>query len=390
MNFFSFAVFSWMCLPLCAAMVPSSFPSGHAVPPIEQTAARSVACEGEMARLARVFEKARAGNEVRLLVIGGSITEGARASKQSFRWGETLAADFQKEFPRAKVLFKNVAIGATGSAIGAFRVSRDVTPFKPDLVGVEFSVNDSDVPLSGETMEGLLRQILSAPEQPAVVMLGMMNQSGGNAQQVHLPVARHYGVPYVSYRDALLPDMKAGKFVWSDISPDTIHPNDIGHAYAAALVGACLFGHRQAKLEPVKPLPKPLYGTTFDRGSLIPAADWQMIENRGFTPAKEGQWGMGLQGAKVGDRIAFDVEAPTVALLWRRGKLPFGKARVMVDGKVACTLDGFADQWWWHTPFQLLVRDQPGIHHVVVECIGGRNSRSEGDGFRVCAILTSK
>lgn len=377
------------CFVAACLCFGASAPAGT-LPPVEKTAARSIAYAGDTARLARVFAKARSGGDVRILVIGGSITEGARASTAERRWGETVSADFQKRFPQAKVLFKNVAIGATGSAIGTFRAARDIAPFKPDLVGVEFSVNDSDNRFSGETMEGLLRQILSAPEQPAVFMLGMMGQTGGNAQSAHLPVARHYGVPYISYRDALLPDMKAGAFVWTDISPDTIHPNDIGHAYAAALVTSYLFANLDAKSEPLKPLPAPLYGSTFEKGTLTQTVDWKLVENVGFTPAKENRWGMGLQGAKKGDRLVFDVDAATVAILWRRGKLPFGKARVTVDGREVCTLDGFADQWWWHTPFQLLVRDQPGVHRVVVECIGGRNPASEGDGFRVCAILTSR
>lgn len=93
-----------------------------------------------------------------------------------------------------------------------------------------------------ESYEGIVRQLLKAQEGIAVILLGMVSKSGASAQEWHGKVAAHYGVPFVSYRDALYPFVKDGSISWSDISPDSVHPNDIGHAYAAALLSWTLDG----------------------------------------------------------------------------------------------------------------------------------------------------
>jgi lysophospholipase L1-like esterase len=55
----------------------------------------------------------------------------------------------------------NAGIGDTDSQYGALRVQRDVLSYNPDLVVVEFAVNDNAGALgqllNGDTYEGLVR-----------------------------------------------------------------------------------------------------------------------------------------------------------------------------------------------------------------------------------------
>ena len=76
--------------------------------------------------------------------------------------------------------FINAGIGATGSLIGVHRAQRDVLDFSPDIVFVEFAVNDSNLPEDHKAYESLLRRILSAPKKPALILLFSSWKDGSN------------------------------------------------------------------------------------------------------------------------------------------------------------------------------------------------------------------
>lgn len=374
--------------------LPEKFASGTATPALDAISPRSVLNRGDMARFDRVWQRLARGERIRVVTIGGSITGGACASKAEFRWGDRMAAGWRRAFPNATVEYVNCGIGATGTELAAFYLSRDVLSKKPDVVGIEFSVNDSNSRGCAESMEGVVRQLLSAPGEIAVFMLGMMNQAGGNAQEWHGKVARRYGVPYVSYRDALGPEMKAGRLAWTDVSPDTIHPNDVGHAYAAALVNSFFaaehsaFAAAKRAPSPIPALPPPCFSDDFSRCGIFRPAEVKVLENVGFSPCHEQVWGEGLACSNANSRLVFEVEGATVGFIYRIGRKPYGIARVKVDGAVAIDrLDGFRDQWWWYTPSRFVVRGRPGRHVVEIETLGEKNPASAGYGFQLCSIL---
>jgi hypothetical protein len=104
--------------------------------------------------LPNFFYKISRGDSLRVAYMGGSITaqDGWRAL--SLKW-------FNQRFPKAGFSEINAAVGGTGSDFGVFRLNDHVLKFKPDLVFVEFAVNDSDTPAEKITrsMEGIVRQI---------------------------------------------------------------------------------------------------------------------------------------------------------------------------------------------------------------------------------------
>ena len=119
----------------------------------------------ERGSLPHVFAKLKAGKPVTIAYFGGSITAGAGASdgeKTSYR--ALVGQWFTTTFPQASVTNVNAAIGGTGSDLGAFRLKRDVLGHHPDLVFVEYAVNDNGTPdiMVDRAMEGIVRQIRRA------------------------------------------------------------------------------------------------------------------------------------------------------------------------------------------------------------------------------------
>ncbi len=354
---------------------------------------RSLVSAGDTARLQRVLLKARRGETVRLGVIGGSITQGAGASRPEKRYGDLVAAWWRQTFPKAKIEYVNAGIGATGSDYGALRAQRDLLSHHPDFVIVEFAVNDPDNDTAAETLEGLVRQILGEPNSPAVILLFTMRQDGGNAQKAHARVGRHYDLPMVSYRDALWPEIAQGRMKWSDVAADVVHPNDRGHAYCARFViqliekvlGEVAVG---TPLPPIKPLPAPLYSDLFEHVTLLEADALMPVANQGWTCDATQPSNKCWKTDQPGSAIEFDIEGKVILLMDWQIRGPMGQARVQVDDLPPVVREAWFDQTWGgYRMTSILARDlKPGLHRVKIQLLFERNPQSTGHEFRLLGL----
>ncbi len=359
----------------------------EAAPLVPEAYARSLVSAGDTARLQRVLAKAREGKPIVVGVIGGSITQGAKASKPELKYGALVAQWWRTNFPQSKVEFVNAGIGATGSNYGALRVGRDLLAKNPDFIVVEYAVNDGNVKESAETLEGLIRQILKAPNQPAVVMLFTMNKSGGNAQEWHSKVGAHYGIPMVSFRDALWPEIQAGKLKWEDVEADEVHPNDRGHAYAAEFVTRFIDSvvKKPGAKSEVAALPIPLFSDKFEFTKLLEAGDLKPVANKGWAyDEKNKAW----QSETPGSVIEFEIEGTLIYDMCWRIKGPMGRAKISVDDKAPQTREAWFNQTWGgYRVTSELARDlAPGKHRVKVELLAEKNAESTGTQFRILGL----
>jgi len=350
---------------------------------------RSLASHGDVARLQRALAKARRGESVTIGVIGGSITQGAAASQPEKRYGNLVAEWWKRSFPKAKVEFVNAGIGATGSDYGALRAQRDLLSHRPDLVIVEYAVNDPDTELAAETLEGLVRQILKQPNEPAALLLFMMNQSGGNAQNSHSRIGRHYHLPMISMRDALWPEIEQGRMKWSDVEADAVHPNDRGHDYCARFVIHLLEEvSKQAAPQEISPLPSPLISDLFEHVALMEADALQPSKNVGWVLEAKSSSGKCWKAEQPGNTIEFEVIGKALLVMDWHLRGPMGQARVQVDDLPPVVREGWFDQTWGgYRMTSLLARDlKPGKHRVKLELISEKNPQSTGHEFQLLGL----
>ncbi|NPV48275.1 MAG: SGNH/GDSL hydrolase family protein [Armatimonadetes bacterium] len=355
--------------------------------------ARSLVSQGDTARVQRVLAKGRRGEPVTIGVIGGSITQGASASSPENTYGSRIAQWWRRMFPNSEVTFVNAGIGATGSNYGALRAQRDLLSKSPDLVVVEYAVNDPNTEQAAETYEGLLRQILKQPQQPAIVLIFTMAQGGGNAQEWQSKVGAHYGLPMVSFRDALWPEIEAGSMQWEDVEADTVHPNDRGHAYMALFI-TTLLGRVLAEMGPDEelpapgPVPEPLLSDLFERVALYEARDLVPLRNEGWTLDDSNVWTAAWVANQPGSTIEFELEGQVIVFMEYHVRGPMGIAAVQVDELPPVTVDAWFDQTWggFRLTRELARGLTPGKHRVRVEVLAERNAQSEGHEFRIMGI----
>lgn len=119
-----------------------------------------------------------------VVFIGGSLTsgdidyEGTELTDWNMKWPNTVLRFLAGLFPSRKISAYNAGVGGTGSQYGALRFQRDVLAHNPDLVFIEFSVNDCPPKADLERehvlhrqmyMESMIRQCMEAPKVPVII-----------------------------------------------------------------------------------------------------------------------------------------------------------------------------------------------------------------------------
>lgn len=324
-----------------------------------------------MTRLKNLMKRAANGESLVIGFLGGSITQGSLSSTPKTCYAYLVYEWWKKSFPNAAFSFVNGGIGGTTSHYGGARAWKDVLCYRPDIVTVDFSVNDDANEFFEETYEGTLRRLLAAPSAPAVVVLNnVFYDTGKNAQDYHNRIADHYGIPHVSIKDTVYPDVESGKIVRADITPDNLHPNDKGHRLVAdeicklldsikaemeeeTIAGENIEG-KSTKTEASVLLPAPLTENAYEHSRLIQIQDNEAIldgflvdpiEKKGILDIFKNGW----TAAHTNDKISFEIECSCLAVQYRKSvQQPVPKAKAVIDGDEAhaVILDGnFTEDW---------------------------------------------
>lgn len=132
---------------------------------------RIVVNRGNQKRLKNVMLRAGRGESVTIGYLGGSITMGSVATVPEKCYAFLSCQWWREHFPQTRVEYYNAGIGATTSQFGVARVDDDLLYARPDVVFIEFSVNDDNDEHFKETYEGLVRHVYTSESLPAVVLL---------------------------------------------------------------------------------------------------------------------------------------------------------------------------------------------------------------------------
>ena len=310
----------------------------------EMKAASRVSPDANLTRVADVFRRAKAGEELTIGCIGGSITQGSLAT-DNYGYEKLMREWWEKTFPDAKFTFINAGIGGTDSHFGIYRLERDLLQYKPDFVTVEFSVNDTQKKLNGLTYECLVRKILESEKSPAVMLLFMTQEDGTSLVDVHKPIGEYYNLPMVSYKNAILPVIERGDITWDDISPDNIHPNDAGHKVVMELISSYYEEEILPRLDEIDgtyELPE-AQTDQYANAKMVEAVDEEAVNTylKNFTygsfdeTAKAAHFKSGWKWDATGEdgsteAMEFDVKAKNISMYYYMMKAAGGKVTVTV------------------------------------------------------------
>lgn len=294
--------------------------------------------------LAFFADKVRHHEPVAVGYIGGSITVGAGASEygSNYYWkSRTAIAQAVAAHGGGNFTSYNVGVGGSGSAYGAFRVGAQLLKDRPDLLVVEFAVNDggdtAQEALDG--MEGIVRQALRQSPNMGIVFLYTTTAQYEQdyyakgvtppAVAAHHRVAEHYGLLEVNAGPAVHQGIQAGALTDKTVFKDGVHPSDIGHdIYAKALAAVIIPSLDGGSPSSIKPLPQLLGTGRYEYASLNPIVPVGVSE--GWTTNKDNWHGVPIWICDVANKpISIVGKGKDVQLIYM-GKI---KVKWTADGK---------------------------------------------------------
>lgn len=349
--------------------------------------------------LAAVMKKAERGEPVTIACIGGSITQGVissggKDSEVGFRtmYAELFRKWWEERFPQTQVSFVNAGIGGTDSYLGVHRLQRDVLDYDPDLVLVEYSVNDGDTSFCKKTYDNLVRNILLSENAPAVMLLFMAQTNGATAQSSHVMVGFTYQLPMVSYGDVIKQLMENGRYTAGELAGDEVHPSALGHAITGEILWHYLnkvYENRQNYGEPASfaqsPLTKEAYRNArlADKTNITPDQLGTFVEKKGSDYFPNGWVCESGEG-----EITFTATFRNLGLLYLAttdGKS--GQFEVFVDGESVRIIDANFVNGWGNavTGKEVYTSSEEAEHTVTIRKADG----SSGDVFWLLSLLMS-
>ena len=272
----------------CCGSQPDAQAGGSQCYPLSRAALRrSLVFSGD-ARFRHFIDRVSNGSRVVIATIGSSVAGGAGSNGRGHRSHpdgpstQRFVEFLRRRYPPGKHI-AHVSLVVHGTT-SAHRMSNlaDVAAARPDLVLWDYSTNDFGPAGSIFTpsqlrslFERVARGLLTLPSRPAVLYLSLSRgfqykDEASYAQQaeIALPVARAYGLPMVSYRDAVWP-------VVNDTSAESRHVYDSARdqknhlmwyvhqliadcmAYSWAAIEASMGGRSyDTSIDPVPPLPE--------------------------------------------------------------------------------------------------------------------------------------
>lgn len=178
--------------------------------------------------LQNTYSKLTTGDKnLRVVYFGGSVTEGYGGPNfdGSKAWRNLIGEWLSGTFPEATVTNINKACGESGTFLGSYLVAKDVIAENPDLVFLEYSINDkydnATYERASYQYETIVRQIKEELPYCDIITILVTDYSAANAArkvngsklhtqaQAHEDMAKYYNLPTLHVGRALadlLPD----------------------------------------------------------------------------------------------------------------------------------------------------------------------------------------
>ena len=344
----------------------------------EKMVDRSLLSVGDMTRMADVFQKAQNGEDITVAYIGGSITEGYNAGTTEF-YAKTCTDLLQGYFPDITVTGVNAGISGTPSLLGNLRLERDVLSADPDIVFVEFAVNDGQEADYKNAYESLVRTLLTQEKDIAVVLLFTVLDSGYTCQEHMSKIGANYDLPMISVHDSVYEEIEAGRMTWQDYSNDQSHPNAYGHKCITDFVD-----NYYQKVLPVvaenvgevsKELPDPVFSAKYMNMHYMDSATMDGVELDGFEQYDtHGSFHNGwMYRGTDGGSMKFTVDCSVLEMVFKANNSDkYGTADIYVDGeKVKSVVSNMSDGWNNPVTAYLIDNDSSAEHTVEIRMEGG-------------------
>lgn len=353
--------------------------------------------QGNNYRLKKAIDKAMRKEDTTIAFIGGSITQGAGAVPINTQcYARKIYEGFCEMTgcnPDENVHYIKAGVGGTPSELGMLRYKKDILDEgTPDIVVIEFAVNDEGDETKGECYDSLVRMAYDGPGHPAVILLFAVFADDMNLQERLSPVGYGYDIPMVSVKNSVTEQFyksyEEGRLVSKNqFFYDRYHPSNIGHKIMADGVlymmkqamkapldeevaslrdKDCIIGSDFADVIRVDRAQNPV-NAIIDCGSFTATdTDIQYVERNmdpHGTPQFTDNW---MHAMDAADKpFTLETDAKIILLIFKdSADNRTGKADVYVDGEKTYYADP-REIGWTHCNAAIVYRSNTTAHHTV-------------------------
>lgn len=347
--------------------------------------------KGSNIRLKKVLDRAKNGENITVAVIGGSITEGAGAASYSECWAMRLLDALRKEYgcgDGSNIALVNAGVGGTASTFGWTRYERDVVSRVkdddglPDLVIIEYAVNDGSDPTRHGCYESMVKSILHAENDPAVILLFSVFPSGYTLQNDLSPIGMRYNLTMVSMYNSAFRYV-GDKWTEKEFFFDVYHPTSLGHQVMADCIMTAIrtdYERTTDAQDVTKDPVRSVYGTSYMNmrrvfADSIPedisfsAGGFNTDDPSSYSNIPVGRvCGKNFSHSTLSpqDPLTFTASFKNLLISYRTvNSSAFGSAEVWIDGKRVMTLNANIPGAWGQSETQLVFVSSPASEHTV-------------------------
>ena len=371
---------------------------------------KTIVNTGNNARLKAVLAKIHRGDKVKVAAIGGSVTEGAGPEKftdgYAYQFYRALKAKYAPG-DGSSVSFNNAGLSGTGSLLGVVRYDQDVVKVcggAPDLLIIEFAVNDNGDVLCQRSFEAIMRTAMLANPECAVIAIYAV-ASYGNTSAQKIPVSNHYAIPHVNMLEVVNKAIADKVFTKEQYLTDYAHPTYEGHQFMCDCLMALIDKMDKAAKDSEQHVPascfkepalygmKRIFPSNKDANVKIERGDFTETDRNCQTLKKTNtsdfpeNWKKKLNAKS--ENVPFKMELTCKSLVFvykvqaSGSAEKFGNAEIYVDGRKVATYDGGKAGGWNNCEPNIIIDERKAEKHtVMVKMAPG----SEKLGFTIVAM----
>ncbi len=290
----------------------------------------SIHSMGNTYRLTQKLESAENGEKLTMAYLGGSITEGKKYTAPFSNYVKST-------FAKGGFTEVNAGLSGTSSVVGLVRAEDNIVAKNPDIIFIEFSVNDHEDIMYKKCFESLIKKFLDLPNEPAVIALINRSKGGFSSQAQMVSASKNFDIPIISMDDALTKAFNSGFLSAGDYFTDEYHPHDKG----GQLVSDCLgYFFRKAmktenRSESYTMPATSAYGTEY--------ANCRNVDPKNLDNFNAGSWSVGMgygnsllpysYNLNGGSPMTFTTKGKGFIVVFKANSTGMGSIDVTVNGK---------------------------------------------------------
>ncbi len=301
-------------------------------------------------RIKKVIHKLESRKPVSFVLLGGSITSGFQVKPEQ-RFIDLFEDWLRKKYPGCQLSVHNLAIAGTPSIFGLYQCIRYAGYYKPDLIFIEYAINDTKNAPHQSAFESMVYHSLSMSCNPGVILLLAKSKVGYTCQNYMDLIGEHY------HQTSVLISHMIDRIPWEEYSDDYGHPNAHGHHLISELLITMWQMAAQAPLVS-EALPQDcFYNNRLSRLSFL-----------------DQRWN--YEGDKKD--VSFTVTRPCrflYLLHFISTADVYGNAEVVIDGKLHTVLSGYQIDGWERLVGTILDLESEAVHTICLRMQKGEEEK---------------